>query len=636
MDENQKRLLAILKPGQFYTAKQISSKLNISVKTVRQRIKELNLILPEYGAEVLSSPGQGFLLSITRPEVFSAWQKRLHADSEALPTTVRGRITYIVERLLYAEDYLKLDDLCQELYISRTTITTDMKQVKAALDRYHLTVTQRPGYGIILEGGEFDRRNCMVRALIQKDYSSGTAAMRTEDTYPILQFLSSSFKQYGLKTAEWTLKNLIFYISIAIRRIQAGYAIHLEASARDEVRKTAGKNVILAVQQIAREVENYAGCPFDEDEQTCLMIHLGGKSDSGTILPSSGQSEMDDYLDRLVAGILEAIYITHGLDFRKDRETIAGLKQHLIPFDIRMKYDLPQSNPVLGEIKGGYSVAFTIASTAGAVLEEHYQKPIPEEEIGFWAILFALALQKQEQTRPKKNVVVVCVSGQASSRLFIYQYRKALSPYIDQLYECSAFAIADFDFAGRNIDYVFTTIPLTIPLPVPVIQVSVLPSADEIETCRRLLSGEDENFVSQYFQENLFLGSLRGSSKEEILSSMCKNAARYITLPDGFYESVCQREQLGQTDFGNLIAIPHPCMIMGPEKFVSVAILDKPIWWGHNDVQVVLLISLTQEDSEIKRFFKLISDFMSSPSSVQSLIQNPTYSHLMELFRHNS
>lgn len=58
MDKNLKRLLAELKPARFYTAKQLSSKLNISEKTVRQRIKELNLILSEHGAEVLSASGQ--------------------------------------------------------------------------------------------------------------------------------------------------------------------------------------------------------------------------------------------------------------------------------------------------------------------------------------------------------------------------------------------------------------------------------------------------------------------------------------------------------------------------------------------------------------------------------------------------
>ncbi len=635
MDENLKRLLAELKPAKFYTAKQLSSKLNIGEKTVRQRIKELNLFLMEHGAEILSASGQGFLLSVTEEENFSAWQKQIQTESNALPTTVQGRISYIVERLLYAEDYLKLDDLCQELFISRTTITTDMKQVKEILERYHLTVVQRPGSGIILEGSEYYRRSCMVYELLQKDYSGGSAAIYTEDTYPILAILSQAFKVCGLKTAEWTLKNLIFYICVALQRIKADHPLCLGTQVKSETQKAAGENVAQAVEMISDQLEQYSGYHLNEDERTMLMIQIGGKSDSSTILPSEIQAQIDEYVEDLAKKMLEAIYEAHGLDLRSDQETVDSLKQHLIPLDMRMKYDMPQSNPILEEVKEEYSLAYTLASTASTMLAQHYQKAIPDEEVGFIAILLALAIQKQEQRRPKKNVVVICVSGQASSRLFIYRYQKAFAPYIDQLYECSAFAVTTFDFIGKNIDYVFTTVPLTVSLPVPVIQVSLLLSEEEIERCQQLLSGENEDFVSQYFREELFLSFLNGESKNEVLSLMCQNAARNLDIPDGFYESVCQREEMGQTDFGNLIAIPHPCKIMGTEKFVSVAVLDKPIWWGHNDVQVVLLISLAQEDNDIERFFKLVSDFMASPSSVQSLIQNPTYQHLFELFRHN-
>lgn len=635
MDENLKRLLAELKPAKFYTAKQLSSKLSISEKTVRQRIKELNLILSEHGAEVLSSSGQGFLLSVTGEEEFSAWRKQLQRESESLPTTVWGRVSYIVERLLYAEDYLKLDDLCQELYISRTTITTDMKQAKDILDRHHLAVVQRPGSGIILEGSEYYRRSCMVYELLQKDYSGGSAAIHTEDTYPILALLSQTFKACGLKTAEWTLKNLIFYICVTLRRIKAGHSISLSEQVKSEVQKTSGENVSQAAKMIADQLEQYAGCRLDENERAMLMIHLGGKSDSSTILPSKVQTQVDDYMERLAGKMLEAVYETHGLDLRADQEAIASLKQHLIPFDMRMKYDMPQSNPILGEIKEEYSLAYAIASTASAALARHYGKPIPEEEIGFFAILFALAIQKQEQQRPKKNIVVICVSGQASSRLFIYRCRQAFAPYIDQIYECSAFSVTEFDFIGKNIDCVFTTVPLSVSLPVPVIQVSPLLSEEEVGRCQKLLSGEGEDFVSRYFRKELFLGPLHGESKEEVLSQMCQKVAERFSLPEDFYEAVCRREELGQTDFGNLVAIPHPCRIMGTEKFVSVAILDKPIWWGHNDVQVVLLISLAQEDNEIERFFALVSDFLASPSMVQTLIKRPTYSCLMDLFCHN-
>lgn len=88
---------------------------------------------------------------------------------------------------------------------------------------------------------------------------------------------------------------------------------------------------------------------------------------------------------------------------------------------------------------------------------------------------------------------------------------------------------------------------------------------------------------------------------------------------------------MGQTDFGNLVAIPHPCRIMGTEKFVSVAVLEHPIWWGHHNVQVILLVSLEQDDPDAERFFEIVSDFMASPHAVKKLIRTPTYQTLTEV-----
>ena len=95
-----------------------------------------------------------------------------------------------------------------------------------------------------------------------------------------------------------------------------------------------------------------------------------------------------------------------------------------------------------------------------------------------------------------------------------------------------------------------------------------------------------------------------------------------------------QRERLGQTDFGNLIAIPHACSVMTQEKFVMAAVLDRPIWWGHNDVQLVLLIALSQEpDADIEKFYQIMTDLISDETAVVQMLQNPTFENLMRLLR---
>ena len=60
--------------------------------------------------------------------------------------------------LLLADDYRKLDDIADELWISRSTIDRLFKDVKETFERYHLKIVSKPFYGIRLEGNELNKR----------------------------------------------------------------------------------------------------------------------------------------------------------------------------------------------------------------------------------------------------------------------------------------------------------------------------------------------------------------------------------------------------------------------------------------------------------------------------------------------
>ena len=273
-----------------------------------------------------------------------------------------------------------------------------------------------------------------------------------------------------------------------------------------------------------------------------------------------------------------------------------------------------------------------MAATACSALCRHYGREIPEDEIGYFAVLFALALEKQGKYVDRKNIVVVCVSGRGSSQLFLYRYKQAFGKYIDQIYECSVFDLEDFDFEGKAIDYVFTTVPLNLSLPVPVFEISLFPDREEIDSYRRLFERGSSAFLYNYYDKRLFIPHLDGEDKEEVLEKICTHIAAVRPLPEGFLDAVLERERMGQTDFGNLVAISHPSRVMTREKFVATAILDKPIWWGHNEVQVVLLAVLGEEkDDDIERFYQATTDLVFNETKVRRLIGSRDYETLISL-----
>lgn len=633
MELLDKKLMNFIISSDYFTAKQLASELNISEKTARERLKRVEHEIRQNGGAITSKPGKGHQLQIVDEERFTAWCEEIQQPSKAIPSTAQERVSYILHRLLYAEGFIKLDDLADELFVSRTTMTADMKQVKYILQLHNLMITQRPGYGICIEGNEFDIRNCMVDDLLQRDMLTGNQDWSFSTMRQIVDSIAFAFKEYHLNLGKQTFLSLLFYVSVATKRLQDGHQVCFGPDLGETLRGKIGENVADAARRIGEDMFRWSGCGNIADEITGLMIQIRGRGVFNFDGVDSSAQTVSEHIESLASAMLDMIYEVHALDFRRDTELLHSLIQHLVPFDVRMTHNLPSANPILAQVKQEYAMAYHIASSACVALQKEYMRPIPDAEVGYFAVLFALAIQRMDKP-PRKNVLVVCISGQATSKLFLHRYQTAFASYVDHIYTCSAFQVSAFDFAGLKIDYVFTTVPLHLKLPVPVFEVSPLLDDQEINQYRRILRGEDEKFHLQFFRKELFCGEIAAESKEDALSIMCRTVEKTLPLPPDFLESVLAREKMGQTDFGNLIAIPHPSRIMGTEKFVSVAILKKPIFWGHNDVQVILLISLEQNDPDTDRFYQVVSEFMGSRAAIQALIEKPTFQTLLKVLEH--
>lgn len=99
-----------------------------------------------------------------------------------------------------------------------------------------------------------------------------------------------------------------------------------------------------------------------------------------------------------------------------------------------------------------------------------------------------------------------------------------------------------------------------------------------------------------------------------------------------FCASVLAREQMGGTDFGNNVAIPHPEECFVKENVVCVAILDKPIRWSANTVQLVILAAIYDSASaQAQKFYQLTSSLISDRVQVKRIIAKQEYEHFMKL-----
>jgi len=92
----------------YHTAYELAKKNNVSDKTVRMRIKELNDILILNGASIASKAKMGYKLIILNEKKFSDFNEKLEKNNKKkTPTTSNERVTYVLSLLLNRKEYIK-------------------------------------------------------------------------------------------------------------------------------------------------------------------------------------------------------------------------------------------------------------------------------------------------------------------------------------------------------------------------------------------------------------------------------------------------------------------------------------------------------------------------------------------------
>ena len=88
-----------------------------------------------------------------------------------------------------------------------------------------------------------------------------------------------------------------------------------------------------------------------------------------------------------------------------------------------------------------------------------------------------------------------------------------------------------------------------------------------------ILAQSGTSSIEHFFDPNLFLVNVPAKNKTEVIDYMSARIRNFYKVPRNFKELILLREKKAVTEFGNLIAIPHPYRVCTDETFVCVALL---------------------------------------------------------------
>ena len=613
-----KEILSLLSADSYITAEALSKQLNVSEKTIRTKVKEINYELQKFNIKIESKPRYGYKLICDNYDNFKSIDLILNINND-MDYRIRIIFKYLIE---LDSEYIKSDDICDSLDISKTTLTNILKIMEYNLKYHNLKLERRPNYGIKLIGNEFDIRNFIICNYLNDFLYENN--MNEKLIGIIINFLN----KYEIKFSEINLENFIQYINVSINRIKNNKFI---CDCENDIIKDIAEEIRLS-EELINQIQNEIDIKFNEAEILFIAIHIASKNLFS--INENYNSVIQDKFSDIIDKMLDMVYKNLKIDLRNNFNLILLLNQHMIPLDIRIRYNIFQKNPMLNDIKNNYSLSFLLASESAAILKDYYNKDISEDEIGYLALLFQIGLEETAESINKMNILIVCGSGKTTSNLLVTKYRKEFNDYIENIYAADLIGLKDFDFS--KIDYVFSTVPINLKLPVPIVYISNFLKSDDIINVKNTFESLNRNIILDYYKEEMFTTDIKGETKEEIIKNICEDIKKYKNIPDNFYELVMKREQLAETDIGNLVAIPHPIEVVTKDTFVYVAVLDKPILWQKNNVQVVFLISVSNKNDDLKNFYQYTTNFLLNENSVKKLIENKTFENLIFLIKSNS
>ncbi|MFV0556951.1 MAG: BglG family transcription antiterminator [Lactovum sp.] len=620
---NAKLIYQYLKLEEFVTADELAKKVKLSNRTVRSYIKEMRITLEKYGINVISKPRFGYKLEIFDIDLY---KKSQILSERKTPIENKERERYLMELLVSEESYLRIDDISELFYVSRGTISRILKTIEGELNKFNISLQRKANYGIKIKGKEIDIRRFIEEtlAIFSSKRLELELSLKTDERINIiLKIIRETIRKYDIYVSEVSYLRLVASLIVQINRIEMHRKIKMKKESLENVTSQSWR----MIEDIASRFLEELTIDFCEGEKVYLYLNFMSK---GVFNFEQQNILLENSLDNLVDEMLDEVNRELFLNFSEDFELRRQLIQHLVSLNTRIKYNFYFDNPLIDEIKKKYVYAFNIASQSIVALVKKYNKYIPQDEVGYLALIFQLAIERLEKKIKKSNILIVCASGRGSSQLLKYKYRQEFSDYINKLYVCDIYQLKYFDFSA--IDYLFTTVPLEDSFPVPVYEMSLFLETDDIVRIKNILSINKIKGENQFYKRGNFIANLEAKNKFEAIEKIIQLINAKYKLSQNLYDSIITRENMASTEFGNYIAMPHTMETFSKKTIVYVAILSEAILWNKKEVQVIILTVIGRESEEdMQTFYELTTDLFYNKQGIERLIEERSYSCLLSL-----
>lgn len=614
-----KKILKYLSDGGVYTILQISEGVGLSEKTVRTKIDQVNdwLVRSEMG-KIEKKQGTGIWLEIDESQR-EAMREYLLADENLSPALQPDdRERQLMGKLLKLKpgQTTTLQQLADSLYLSAPTVGALIRKINGWFEAHHLQIVSMRNRGVCLFGNEYSIRiaikDYMTEVLPEvfealfETFAPGVDAARlrrivvdAENAWRI-ELTDSSFQMVWIMTC----------LSLARRPYVNTDTIYTgEENVRNYNEYSFAESIYKRMEQVYR-----IQIPENDIMQLATLLLTAKK------LKNFGGTEENDYakqydenLEELVHRIIDTISSVLDIELREDNILYESLLMHLRAAVFRMKYSTHSDDSISKYVKNEYKQIFLATWSTSSLFEEYFDVQVTEDELAGIALYIQAAMIRRKKGHPLSALLISDV-GMGANQLSI----EMLKYNIPELTRIHAVSRHDFRLSQYpDMDIIINMSTARINdnrvvevgsyLNQPQIE-QVRRKANQITSLRKKANYYFHNICHQLFDVDLIFLHPKAQTKDELIACMVKKMEEKGNVTSKYLESVLERERATTTCIGRGVAIPHGNMSWVNESRIVVTVLDKPIYWNDEYVDVIFLLAVKMtsqfEIRQTKQFYK--------------------------------
>ena len=633
MKEINRKIIAFLKQrNDWTTSKDLSNEFQLSTRTIKKYISEIN----DEANYLIDSSRQGYRINIQTLELV----KENLTQNNTIPQTPEERFNYILTSLLIekrSQNQTNIYDFMDKLYISESTFKADCQKINTICKQYHCSL-QIAKEIVWIERSEKNKRKFLNSYIIKESQNYFGCGSFLNTIFPDLDFtliqqtIQSTFEEHQYFINDFSLSNLVRHVAITIKRIQNGC---VEKHSDQQISNSSHEYII--AQDLSAKFEKYFNITFTNTEigELALLIICRGISINST---KSTKSEVASFVGDDLINFVTQLSLNIKRLFAIDLDTpefIDRFAIHLHNLLIRNDNNLLNSNPLKHKIKVQCPFIYEVAVYITNKLKKHYDIDLNDDEITYITFHIGGILELQKSLQSKLSTILLIPE--------YYNLKNSLSTKIQNQFQGDLIileiytSIDDYLSYAPHHDLLLSSYSIEHYIDVPSLYITPFLTQNDTNEIRNIINFVKEkkkktSYIKNIFKKEFFSTDKIYSNPIEAIEDICDILYKHEYTTATYTSEVKEREKLSSTAFGNF-AIPHSLHNNCLNTTIYVHIQEKPIKWDEQYVNVVFLLSISNDDrTRFREIFEHITDTINSKDNLAKIKKSKTYDEFVEIF----